>query len=121
MSIRSDITASSGWYKHEDKSLLITVTDDAGDPVDLDGVGLLWRVLRDAASPTVYLEKTDLDGIAITGADDNIATITIDASTDYADLDAGIHRHELWDQDNNLLLAYGDCWLLPASAPVATP
>lgn len=121
MSVRSDITASSGWYAHEDKTLLITVTDAAGDPVVLTGVSLLWRVIRDAGSPTVYLEKTDGAGITVTGAGNNIATISIVASTDYADLVGGIYRHELWDQDNNLLLSHGDCWVLPASVPVATP
>lgn len=120
MSIRSDITVSSGWYKHEAKTLRITVTDSAGDPVVLTGVGLLWRVLRDGGSATVYLEKTDAVGISVIGAGNNVAAITIDAN-DYDDLEAGVHRHELWDTDNNLLLSYGDCFVLPASSPVATP
>lgn len=117
MSVRSDITQAAGWTCFEDKTLLITVTDANGDPVTLTGVGLLWRVLRDAASPTVYLEKTDGAGIAVTGASNNIATITIDATSDYADLEGGIYRHELWDLDNNLLLSYGDCFILPAGDP----
>lgn len=121
MSVRSDITAEAGWWRFEEKTLLITVTDDAGDPVNLTGVGLLWRVVRDAGSATVYLEKTDADGITVTGGSNNIATISIDPDTDYEDLPAGIHRHELWDTDNHLLLAYGDCFVLPAAEPVATP
>lgn len=121
MSTRADITQTAAWFRYEDKVLLVTVTDDAGDPVVLTGMGLLWRVLRDAASPTVHLEKTGADGITVTGGDLNIASIEIDSSTDYADLESGIFRHELWDTDNNLLLTYGDCWVLPASAPVPTP
>lgn len=116
MSVRSDITASAGWTRYEDKTLLITIRDANDDPVTLTGLGLLWRVVRDAGSPTVYLEKTDGAGISVTGADNNVASISIDASTDYADLEAGVHRHELIDTDNNLLLSFGDCWVLPAGA-----
>lgn len=119
MSIRSDIKQSAGWHRWEEKTLLITITDANGDPVNLTGLSLLWRVVRDAGSSVVYLEKTD--DITVTGASSNIATIPIDPDTDYEDLEAGVHRHELIDLDNNLLLSYGDCWVLPASAFSVAP
>jgi hypothetical protein len=117
MSTRADITQSAGWYRFEDKTITITVTDANGDPVTLTGLGLLWRVMREAGSDLVYLTKTGGAGISITGADNNEANMSIDPLTDYADLEAGIWRHELWDTDNNLLLSYGDVWLLAASVP----
>lgn len=117
MSVRSDLTQAAGWFAHEDKVITITVVDAAGDPVDLRNLGLLWRVIREQGSDTVYLSKTDIDGISITGTDNNEANMEIEAATDYEDLGAGIWRHELIDTDNNLLLSYGDCWVLGMSVP----
>lgn len=119
--MHSDIKATDGWYRFEAKEWVFTVTDAAGDPVDLSTTGLLWRVVRDAGSPTIYLEKTDTGGIAVDGDGNNVVTITIDPDTDYATLEDGIFRHELWDSDTPTLLVWGDCWILSASEPVVTP
>lgn len=116
MSVRSDIRQDAGWFRYEAKSFDITVTDDAGDPVDLSATTLLWRLLREAGSSTVYLEKTDGAGITVGGVDDNVVTIAIDADTDYDDLPAGVYHHELWDTLNAVLLSYGDAWLNPSTA-----
>lgn len=116
MSIRSDITQDSGWHFGEAKTLQITVTDAAGDPLNLSTLDLAWQVLRAQGSDTVYLLKTD--SITTDGDDDEIAVIEIDPETDYEDLMAGIHYHELWDLSDSLLLAYGDVFLIPATVPV---
>lgn len=118
MSIRSDITKDDGWFRLERKVIAITVTDAAGAALNLSALTLAWRVLREVGSTKVYLTKTT--GIFITGAGSNVANIPIDPdgpSLDYATLPAGIHYHELWDVDNDLLLSYGDAYLHGSRGP----
>lgn len=117
MAIRSDITRDMEWAYGEAKTLQIAVVDAAGDPINLQLLDLSWRVLREQGSSTVYLEKTS--GILVTGDDDNIAEIEIDPETDYEDLFAGIHYHELWSVTDHLVLSKGDAWLLSATLPPA--
>ncbi len=118
MSIRSPITQTMRWYRYEDKTLDFTILDTDGDPVDLSGVDLSWRVLREAGSATVLYEKESPD-ITVMGADNNVARIEVEAD-EYDDLPAGIHYHVLWDRTNNLLLAEGEAWLNDAADPNAT-
>lgn len=110
MSIRADITKSALWYRYENKTITITVVDADGVAVNLTGIDLSWRILRAQGSPTVLLAKTTSDGISISGAGNNIVTITIDVA-DYEDLPAGIHYHELWDSENDYLLSHGDVFI----------
>lgn len=110
MAIRSDITRAFDWFRLEAKVLVITVLDTAGDPVNLGASTLEWTVSRQQGAPAsqIYLTKgTGGNGITVGGAGNNVVTITIN-STDYDDLPAGIHYHELWDVGGNLLLSYGD-------------
>lgn len=114
MSVRSNITQAAGWFLHEAKILQITVLDAAGDPVDLSSTSLLWRLMH---GNTELINKTSGAGIAVSGAGNNIVSITIDQDADYDGLEAGIYRHELWDASNDALLSYGDAWLQHAVDP----
>lgn len=108
MAIRSDITRAYDWFHGEAKVIVITVLDTAGVAVNLSASTLEWKVSRQRGSTQVYLTKgTGGNGITVGGAGNNVVTITI-LNTDYDDLLAGIHYHELWDVGNNLLLSYGD-------------
>jgi hypothetical protein len=121
MSQQSVITQAMGWHRFEHKSIEITVVDSAGDPQDLTGIALSWKLLRNG---TALITKTTDAGITITGDDDNVATIDID-ETEYvydaedgtSEVVAGVYRHELWDIDSDVLLSYGDAHLLPGTAP----
>lgn len=115
MSKRADITQEYEWFRFEAKTINITITDASDTAVDIRNTALQWKVMREAGSTTEYLEKTELAGITVTGADNNVATIAI-AADDYDDLEAGIHYHELWDRDNDQLLAHGSVYLQEASA-----
>lgn len=119
MAIESNITQELGWHRFEHKYLDITVTDAAGDPVDLSAVDLRWLLLHH----DVLLEKTsDVDGgIDVTGVDNNLARIEVEAD-DYDSIPAGVFRHELWDMTNELLLSFGTAWLNDgAEPPVVVP
>lgn len=113
MSVESPITSAYGWHRYETRNIDITVTDSAGTNVDLDGLSLQWLLLRQAgdAESRAYLNKTSVSGITVTGVSDQVARIAIDDS-EYDDLPAGYMYHELWDRDNDVLLAYGDAVLL---------
>lgn len=120
MSVRSDITSAMGWCLYENRVPTITVTDGNGDPVNVSAADLVWRIYRDAGSPTIYLEKTGAD-LVVTGVGNNEVNPILDVDTDYVALREGIWWHELWNRTTHLRLSYGDAWLLPATnpAPVA--
>lgn len=117
MSIRSDITREMAWHRYDAKTPTFTVTDAAGDPVNLTGHTLRWRVLREEGSSTVYLEKRDAD-ITVSGAGNNEVEIDV-AFDEYDDIPADVFlmTHELRDETDHHVLSHGDCWLLPASPP----
>lgn len=106
MSIRSDITRAMQWYWGERKTIIVAITDASNNAVNLANVNMSWRVLKEQASNTVYLQKTV--GLAVSGNNNNIVTISIDPDTDYNTLPSGIHWHQLRDEDNDAELSYGD-------------
>jgi hypothetical protein len=110
MSIRADIPKSANWYRYETKTITITVLTAAGAPVNLTSIDLSWRIMRAQGSSTIYLTRVTPTGISISGAGSNIAVINITVS-DYTALPAGIHYHELWDSENDYLLAHGDAYI----------
>jgi len=113
MSVESPITASHGWRRFETKAFAFTITDSADAAVNLTGVSLQWLLLRQAgdAESRAYINKTSA---TISGASNNIATVTVDDS-EYDDIPAGYYWHELWDRDNDVMLCYGDVVLLPGT------
>lgn len=115
MSIEATIARSAGWHYGERKVLAITVLDDASVAVDVSAVDLRWDLLRQAGDTPLLTKTTEVDGgITVTGDDDNIASIVIETE-DYEGLRSTVYRHELWDDTNSLLLAYGDAWVLPGT------
>lgn len=117
MSRETHIDATYGWHRFETKSLRFTITDDADAAVDLDGLSLQWLLLRQAgdAESRAYMNKTSSSGITIVDdANDNIAVVSIDDS-EYDDVPSGVYYYELWDRSNDVMLAYGDAWLLPGT------
>lgn len=117
MSIRSDITRAMQWFWGERKTLTISITDASNGPVNLANTNMSWRILREQGSATVYLQKTS--GLSVSGNNSNIVTISIDPDTDYNTMAAGIHWHQLRDEDNDAELSYGDAHLRPSIGPVA--
>lgn len=111
MSVESPILRTHGWHRFETKNLRVTVVDDEGSAVDLDGLSLQWLLLRQAgdAEARAYINKTST--ITVEGDDDNIAVIPIDDS-EYDTVPAGVYYHELWDRGNDVMLCYGDAHLL---------
>ena len=113
MSIESPITAAYGWHRFETKALAFTITDASDVAVNLTGVSLQWLLLRQAgdAESRAYINKTSA---TISGGSSNIATVTVDDS-EYDTVEAGYYYYELWDRDNDVLLAYADAVLLPGT------
>lgn len=113
MSVESPITAAYGWHRYETKALAFTITDSADAAVNLTGVSLQWLLLRQAgdAESRAFINKTSA---TISGASSNIATVTVDDS-EYDTVPAGHFYYELWDRDNDVLLAYGDAVLQPGT------
>lgn len=122
MAIRADIKVTDEWRRYENKTIRITCFQSDGvTAYDLSVISvgdLQWKLLRHVGSATAYIEKSNAvgGGIMISGAGSNVAEIEIVGDTDYDDVPAGVHAHELWDRDNDLLLSYGDAWLLHAAA-----
>jgi hypothetical protein len=117
MSIESPILRSYGWHRYEDKTIAITVLDSAGAAVNLSAVALRWVLLKSQGG-TVLLQKVKPGTITVSGASSNVVNIPVVAPTDYAaPLVAGVYAHELWDEDNDLLLAFGDAWLNEGVVP----
>jgi|GEM_PF-4150342 len=87
-------------YSGDDQTIEITVTDDAGDPVDLSGSELTFVIAEDGSAEVT---KATADGdISITGANNNVATIQLDAS-DTDDLDGAYHIElQQTDSGNNV-------------------
>lgn len=106
MGFRSDITRAMEWFWGERKTLTIVVTDANNNAINLSTTNMSWRILKEQGSATVYLQKTS--GLSASGNNGNIVTITIDPNTDYNSLAAGIHWHQLRDEDNDAELSYGD-------------
>ena len=92
--------------RYEAKTLAITVLDAADAPVTLTGKTLRFVIARspaDAEAGTYILTKaTGGSGITVTGASNNVATITI-ATGDYDDLPAGYYYGELRSMTDNLV------------------
>lgn len=108
MAIRSDITRSANWFRFERKVFSFTILKEDGTDADsLEGADLIWILSKEQGSDKIYLTKTIIDGITIS---DNIVSIEIEP-TDYENFDSGVHYHELWDVDNNILLSYGDAYI----------
>ncbi len=110
MSREQPITRAADWHRYEAQVLTIAVDTDAT-------MATLRWVLLDRQGGAVLLEKTG-DGMdpPVVGGETSVA-ITIDADTDYTDLEAGVYFHELWDSENADLLAWGDAVLLDGTEP----
>lgn len=108
MTLHSDISRALGWYRGSRQAITISVVDSSNTPINLSNTNVSWRVSKARGSAVVYLTKTP----NISGNSNNIVTITIDPDTDYNSLPAGIHWHELWDEDNEVELCNGDANVL---------
>ncbi|QLH77446.1 hypothetical protein HZS55_09125 [Halosimplex rubrum] len=82
-------------YSGDSQSIRATVTDEAGDPVDLSSSDLTFVLAEDGSAAVT---KTTGDGISVTGADDNVAVVDLDAE-DTDDLD-GAYDIELQQTDS---------------------
>jgi len=103
-------------FQQESKAISITVVDGNGDAIDLDGKTLRFTVITDEAAPT-GLFKVDTGDIAISGASNEIATISISAIT--SAVASGDYVWRLWDVDNEDVFSYGPFQILPALPDVS--
>lgn len=78
-------------FAGEDKQINFTITDDAGDPVDLTGTNAVWVLARLRSVQENLIEKT-VDGGGIT-----ISSNVYQVHLDEGDTDqlSGKYRHEL--------------------------
>lgn len=118
MATKSDITADDDFFIGEDKSLVFTVTDAAGDALNISGWSLSWMVKRrraDADGSALIVKTTD-DDIALTTPGDGVCTVLVaDTDTD-AMLPGTLYYHELKRTDAGFetVLAYGELTLRPS-------
>jgi hypothetical protein len=120
MSIEAPIKSTSQWHRWEHKELLIEIKDDQVVPEDVDSLeGLELRFLLKSRprSATVLLEKTTGSGVSLDEHDDAVAIIDIEVE-DYENLPPDLYYYELWDDSNNLQLAYGRALLQQGTEPV---
>ena len=69
MSATSNVALSDGWFAGERKRLHFPIRDSAGQPVDVSGWALVYRIKKNPKATDVMVEKTsDDDGIDMTGA-----------------------------------------------------
>ena len=84
----TDFSMSSG----DTKNISITITDSAGDAVDLTGATSIWAIY---SGGTALLTKTSAAGaITYGGASTNVATVAV-AAADTESIAGGVYRHEL--------------------------
>lgn len=119
MSVEAPIKSTSQWHRWEHKELLVEIKDDQAVPesVDLSGLDLRFLLKRRSRTSTVLLEKTTTGGgVTLDEHDDAVAVIEIDPD-DYVNLPPDLYYYELWDDSNNLQLAYGRALLQQGTAP----
>lgn len=83
------------WPLGADGSVVITVTDESGNPVSLAGRTLFLGVAPDDVSPRTFVRQ----GVN-TNESSGICTFTI-AAADTAALSGATMRFDVWDQDSN--------------------
>lgn len=96
------------WQK-ERQAWTLTVRDEDGDPVDLNGVTLRFLVHTSTSPPKGVLQIEDGE-IDRTGPDSNIAVIH--ATSEQTNIDAGEFRFLLWDLSNQNVIAHGELVVL---------
>jgi len=74
----ADAHIRSGWYLTEDKTLQFSVTDTAGNAVNITGWALDWTLYDSAGSAEV--NKTDGSGITITDGPNGVLEVQVDAA-----------------------------------------
>lgn len=107
MTATVNLLLSDGWRYGEKKSIEVPILDDAGAPVDMDGINVRVVFL---AHGRVLLEKTTPTEVTIEGASDNLVTTHLE-TTDYGanGIPApGVYRVEGWDDDADVQLWEGD-------------
>jgi hypothetical protein len=79
------------------KNLTFTLTDDDGDPLDVSSGTLRWGFAKDIRKDEPLVLKSSGDGIAVSGAGNNVVSVTLekDDTRGYK----GLYGHELeWDE-----------------------
>jgi hypothetical protein len=74
-------------HRGDTETFTVTLTDGAGDPLDLTGLDVTFTVKRNFGDAVPFIQKTFSDGIDMAGAsgDSGVLTITIEPE-DTADL-----------------------------------
>ena len=95
----------------ETRTFGVTVTDDAGDPIDLSEMTLRF-VVQDSNNPPTGIFKAEGEEIAVSGDDSNVASVTIAAAKSTT---ASTEYHWfLWDTATDAQLSSGTLWIKPA-------
>jgi hypothetical protein len=117
----ANITAEYDWHIYSRKDVRVRVFDEAGSPVDLSGIDLIWRVARDANGSAIYLTKgTEEEAITVEADESDppgtssVAVIRVEPDEYDGFPGPGYYWHELRDLTSQLLLSVGDVVLLPA-------
>jgi hypothetical protein len=93
------------YYRNSELVLTYTVTDAAGDPVDLSAKDLLMQVknYRGDSAANALAELTVGSGLSIGGASNNVITF----SGTY-DIEQGTYYYDIWNTTDAIPIAYGD-------------
>jgi len=116
MAIRANITRDDMWFRFERKFYVITVTDAAGNTVNLNASLLTWKIRKNSSTVYLALNSNVGGGLSKSGPNTNLVTITVNPG-DYTNLPAGVHYHELWDDTNDAELSFGDVYIHPSRGP----
>ena len=89
------------YYNGDTISKSYAVADSAGNPVDLSGMDLIFT-LKKKKTGVVIESLTSASGIVISGADNDIFTLTLNF-----DLDLVRYFHDLYNITGDYTLMYG--------------
>lgn len=104
MAIKSEL----GCFQAEDSVFTITIIDDAGDPVDVEGYTCDFRAkLRFVDEYAIDVATVDVANPSTTGV------LTVTLTDDETAVDPGVYEWQLFrtDDNSNAVLAYGSLYV----------
>jgi hypothetical protein len=117
------IDRNQEWRRYEKRRFRCSITDGAGNPIDLTGVQLEFQLRRSHRDTTVAFKRLPAEflppEIPAGGTVPSLAVWEI-SDTESGALQGGWYFGQLWDRSNDDCLASGGVILLPG-LPVPTP
>lgn len=104
-------------YQGDTKSLVFTVTDDAGAPKNITGATVRWVLQRWVTDSTPILDKGVGTGIALTTPLSGVLTVTLTPADTLALQGDFWHELEITDTSTNVsTVSTGQITILPSAA-----